>query len=124
MLFELLSEIVKVDDVLLIVKSSSAVSEIRSNSLGTSRKEKWITIGSSDGPAHMHVNSEQIRSARFVEEQKPDRTSYSVRFFDGDGERVLAAFFTKMYDESHNISPERKEKYDGLRGRFGPEIRF
>ena len=58
MLFELLSEIVSVDDVLLIVKSGGAVSEIRSNSLEIRQKDKWITIGSNDGPAHMHVDSD------------------------------------------------------------------
>lgn len=124
MLFELLSEIVRVDDVLLIVKSGGAVSEIRSDSLEISQKDRWITIGSNDGPAHMHVDSEQIRSARFVQEERPGRTSYSVRFFDGNDVRVLAAFFTKMYDESKQINPERKKKYDDLNGRFGPEIKF
>ena len=45
MLKDLLSDIVKVDDVLIIVKSSGATSEIRSNSLSIRQKEQWITIG-------------------------------------------------------------------------------
>lgn len=124
MLLELLSEIVRIDDVLLIVKSGGAVSEVRSNSLGIRQKDRWITIGSNDGPAHMHVDSDQVRYARFVREERPGRTSYSVRFFDADGTRVLAAFFTGMYDESKNINPQRKKKYDELDRRFGPEIKF
>ena len=75
MLLELLSDLVGVDDILFVVKSSGAVSEIRSNSLSTRQKEKWITIGDNDGPAHMHIDSESIKSAEFIQEEKPERTS-------------------------------------------------
>ena len=98
MLFELLSDIIKVDDVLLITKNIAATCEIRSNSLTIRQKEKWITIGDNDGPAHMHINSEMIKSAEFIQEQRPEKISFSIRFFDEHNDRVLAAFFTKMYD--------------------------
>lgn len=124
LLFDLLSDVVRVDDVLFVVKSSGAVSEVRSNSLGIRQKEKWITIGENDGPAHMHVNSELIKSAKFVEEEKPDKTSFSVRFFDENNERVLAAFFTKMYDESKSLNTDRKKIYDALRDKYPSEIEF
>ena len=45
MLKNLLSDIVRVDDVLMIVKSNGATSEMRSNSLSIRQKEQWITIG-------------------------------------------------------------------------------
>ena len=45
-----------------------------------SEKEKWITLGENDDPAHMHVDSELISHAEFVPEEKPERTSFSVRF--------------------------------------------
>ena len=124
MLLELLSDIVKIDDILFIVKSNGATSEIRSNSLSIRQKEKWITIGDNDGPAHMHVDSELIKSAEFVEEEKPERTSFSVRFFNKNGERVLAAFFTKMYDESKKIISERKKVYDNLNKKYSSKIQF
>ncbi len=123
MLLELLSDIVKVDDVLLIVKNSGAVSEVRSP-LSIKQKEKWITIGENDGPAHLHVNSELIKSAEFVQEEKPERTSFSVRFFDENNERIIAAFFTKMYDDSMQLIPERKNIYDGLNQKFTSKIQF
>jgi len=113
-LFELLSDIIKINDVLLITKNDGATCEIRSNFLTIRQKEKWITIGDNDGPAHMHVNSEMIKSAEFVQEQKPDKISFSVRFFDENDERIVAAFFTKMYDESKNLIFERKVLYDSL----------
>ena len=50
MLKEILADIIKVDDVLMVVKSNGATIEMRSNSLSIRQKEKWITIGENDGP--------------------------------------------------------------------------
>ena len=123
MLLELLSDLVKIDDILLIVKNSGAVSEVR-GPLSIRQKEKWITIGENDGPAHLHVNSELIKSAEFVQEEKPERTSFSVRFFDETGERIIAVFFTKMYDDSKKLIPDRKKIYDQLNQKFTSKIQF
>jgi len=95
LLLELLSDIIKVDDVLLITKNDGATCEIRSNSLTIRQKEKWITIGDNDGPAHMHVNSEMIKSAEFIQEQKPDKISFSIRFFDENDETYCSCLFYK-----------------------------
>jgi hypothetical protein len=124
LLFELLSDIVKVDDVLLITKNIGATCEIRSNSLTIRQKEKWITIGDNDGPAHMHINSEMIKSAEFVKEQRPDRISFSIRFFDINNDRLVAAFFTKMYDESKNLVIEREKLYNSLNQKYSSKIKF
>lgn len=123
LLFELLSDIVKIDDVLFVVKSQGATSEVRSP-LSIRQKEKWITMGENDGPAHIHVDSELISSAEFVQEEKPERTSFSVRFYNEDGQRVLAAYFTKMYDSSKMLIPERKKMYEQLNQKFSPKIKF
>ena len=123
LLLELLSDLVKIDDILLIVKNSGAVSEVRSP-LSIRQKEKWITIGDNDGPAHLHVNSELIKSAEFIEEVKPDRTSFSVRFFDENDERIIAIFFTKMYNDSKQLIPERKKIYDQVKQKFTSKIKF
>ena len=66
MLFELLSDLVKIENILFIVRNSGVVSEIRNNSFSIKQKEKWITIGDNDDPAHMHIDSELITSAEFV----------------------------------------------------------
>ena len=124
MLKEILADIIKVDDVLMVVKSNGATIEMRSNSLSIRQKEKWITIGENDGPCHMHVNNEMIKNAEFVIEQKPERTSFSVRFFDEKNERVLGCFFTKMYDENKMIKSERKKLYDDLHSKYGQKIKF
>ena len=124
LLLELLSDLIKIDDVLLIIKNNGATSEIRSDSLNIRKKDKWITIGDNDGPAHMHLNSELIKSAEFIQEQKPEKISFSVRFFDESGERILAAFFTKMYDDSKQLVVERKKLYDQLNQKFTSKIKF
>jgi len=124
LLFEILSDLVKIDDVLLIIKNNGATGEIRSNSLSIRQKEKWITIGDNDGPAHMHIDSELVKSAEFIQEQKPERISFSLRFFDEHGNRILAAFFTKMYDDSKMLIPERKKVYDQLSQKYTSKIQF
>jgi len=124
MLKEILSDILEVDDVLFVIKGGGAVSEIRSNSLSIRQKDQWITIGENDGPCHMHINSDTIKKAQFVTEEKPERTSFSVRFFDDKGERVLGAFFTKMYDENKNLKLDRKKLYGDLFSKYGTTIEF
>ena len=121
MLQELLADLLQVPDILFVVKGNGATSEIRSNSLGIRQKEKWITIGDNDGPCHMHIDSTLIKSAEFVTEQKPERISFSVRFYNEHGERALGAFFTKMYDENKNLLDSRKKLYDNLASKYGTE---
>ena len=122
MLKELLSDIISVEDVLLVVKSNGATSEMRSNSLNIRQKDQWITIGDNDGPCHMHITPYMIKHAEFVMEEKPERVSFSVRFFDDNNERVLGCFFTKMYDENKNLNIERKKLYDDLLKKYGQKI--
>jgi len=52
MLKELLSDIIKIDDILIIVRSEGAIIEMKSNSLNIRQKDKWITIGDNDDPCH------------------------------------------------------------------------
>jgi len=124
MLKDILSDLVKIDDILFVIRSNGATSEIRSNSLSIRQKDQWITLGDNDGPCHMHVNSELIKNAKFVVAEKPERTSFSVQFFDDSGERVLAGFFTKMYDENKNLKDSRKKLYDSLNEKYGSLIEF
>ena len=121
MLNEILSDLLKINDILFVVKGNGATSEIRSNSLGIRQKEKWITIGENDGPCHMHIDSTLVKTAQFIAEQKLERTSFSVKFFDENDERVLGAFFTKMYDKNKNLIEHRKKLYDEMSRKYGTE---
>ena len=119
MLKDILTDLTCIDDVLFIIKNNGAVSEIRSNSLKIHQNEKWITIGDNDGPCHMHINSELIKRAEFITEQKPEKTSYSVRFFDENNQRILAGFITKMYDENKKLKSDRIRLYYNLFEKYG-----
>ena len=119
MLKDLLSDIIKIDDVLIIVRSEGAIIEMRSNSIGISQKDKWITLGDNDGPCHMHIDSSMITEARFIKEQKTDRTSYSIRFFDKNGKKQFSTVFAKMYDKEMNLNASRKMLYDNLFQKYG-----
>lgn len=112
----LLADLVAIDDVLFVVKSGGATSEIRTR-LSIREHDKWITLGDNKGPCHMHVDSTSIKNIRFVKEEKPERTSFSVRFFDDGDRRVLAAFFTGMYDDGHIIK-RRVDAYEQLRAKY------
>lgn len=122
MLQKILEDLLKIDDILFVVKSSGATAEIRSNSLNIRQKNQWITIGDNEGPCHMHLNDTLVKSAQFITEEKPERTSFSVRFYDEAGERILGAFFTKMYDEKMNLKQDRKKLYDSLSTKYGTEM--
>ena len=119
MLKDLLSDIIKIDDILIIVRTEGAIIEMRSNSLGIRQKEKWITIGENDGPVHMHIDSSIIKQARFIKEQKTDRISYSIRFFDKNNEKQFSTVFAKMYDKEMNLNQNRKKLYDEIFEKYG-----
>lgn len=126
MLKDLLSDIIKIDDILIIVRTEGAVIEMKSNSVNIRQKDKWITIGDNDDPCHMHIDSSAISEARFIEEQKTDRMSYSIRFFDKNGEKQFSTVFAKMYDTEMNLNSIRKKLFDDLFQKYGSQqtIRF
>lgn len=124
MLFEILSDLLKLDDLLFIVKSNAATSEIKSNALKIKQRENWITIGANDDSAHMHINSELIKTIKFIQEEKLERTSFSVRFFDDNGDRSLAVFFTKMYDKKKNLDLSKTKIFDNLCQKYGLIIKI
>ena len=123
LLYDFLSDLIKIDNILLIVKNNGVVSEIKAPNK-IKHKEKWITIGENDDPAHLHINSELINSAKFIQEEKPQRVSYSIHFYDDDENRVIAAFFTKMYDDSKKLIQNRKSEYDALCSKYSAFIEF
>lgn len=117
MLKDLLSDLVKIDNILFIVRTGGAIIEMRSNSLDIRQKDNWITIGDNDGPCHMHVDSNKVLKVQFAKEEKENRTSFSVRFFDKDGEKIMSAVFSKMYDD--NINQDRLNLYQELYKKYG-----
>ncbi len=120
MLIDLLRDIVKEENVLMSVNTGGAIIEMRvSKDLPFRVRENWITIADDQGQCHMHINMKEINEAKFVKDEKRDRTSYSIRFLNAKGERALAAFFTKMQDDNGNAIKERVERYERIFKKYG-----
>src|SRR5678809_1036780 len=117
----LISDILKTDDVLLSINSGGGICEARVEK-GTpfKIKDRWATIGEDKGPWHIHLNVEKVKEAKFIQEPRADgKNSYSIRFFDSEGNLSMRANFTKMYDNSGNAIKEKAEKYDEIFRKYG-----
>jgi|SRR6476620_8276680 len=83
-------------------------------------REQYATIGYESRPWHIHVNLNNTKEARFVIENKSDdRKSYSIRFFDLEGNLVLRANFIKMYDSSNALIREKYLAYEQIFSKYG-----
>jgi putative heme iron utilization protein len=119
MLKDLLSDIAKVDDILFIVRTGGAIIEMKSSVLNLRQKDNWITMGDNNGPCHMHIDENTITKAQFAREPKENRTSFSIRFFDKDEQKMLSAVFSKMYDDNMNIKQDRLNMYESIFQKYG-----
>jgi putative heme iron utilization protein len=120
--YQLLSDIISQQDILLSVNSGSgSIAEARvEKGLQFRIKEKWATIGDDDRPWHIHLNMDEVVEARFVKEPRSDgKQSYSIRFFDSKGNLSMRANFIKMYDNSGNLANEKVAKFDEIYNKYG-----
>ena len=119
--YQLISDILSQQDILLSINSGSGISEARvEKGLPFRIREKWATIGDDDRPWHIHLNMYEVVQARFVIEPRSDgRQSYSIRFFDTKGNLSMRANFTKMYDSKGNLIKEKVAKFDEMNTKYG-----
>ena len=119
--YQLISDILSQQDILLSVNSGSSIAEARvEKGLPFRIREKWATIGDEDRPWHIHLNMDEVVQARFVKEPRSDgRQSYSIRFFDSKGNLSMRANFTKMYDSNGNLIKEKVAKFDEMYTKYG-----
>jgi putative heme iron utilization protein len=119
--YQLISDILSQQDILLSVNSGSGISEARvEKGLPFRIREKWATIGDEDTPWHIHLNMDEVVQARFVKEARSDgRQSYSIRFFDPKGNLSMRANFTKIYDHNGNLVKEMVAKVDEMYTKYG-----
>jgi putative heme iron utilization protein len=119
--YQLISDILSQQDILLSVNSGSGIAEARvEKGLPFRIREKWATIGDEDRPWHIHLNMDEVVQARFVKEPRSDvRQSYSIRFFDSKGNLSMRANFTKMYDSNGNLIKEKVAKFDEIYTKHG-----
>jgi hypothetical protein len=118
---DFVNDILALDNVMFSVRSPGAVCEVHTDrNLSLRINEQYATIGDDTRPWHIHVNLNETKEARFViENKKGDRNSYSIRFFDSNGNLTLRANFIKMYDSSNTLIQERVSKYERLFSKYG-----
>jgi putative heme iron utilization protein len=119
--YQLISDILSQQDILLSVNSGSSIAEARvEKALPFRIREKWATIGDENRPWHIHLNMKEVVQVRFVKEPRSDgRQSYSIRFFDSNGNLSMRANFTKMYDSDGNLVKEKAAKFDEIYTKYG-----
>ena len=118
---DIINDILPHDNVMFSVRSSGAVCEVNAEkNLLLRVREQYATIGYESRPWHIHVNLNNTKEARFVIENKSDdRKSYSIRFFDLEGNLVLRANFIKMYDSSNALIREKYLAYEQIFSKYG-----
>ena len=118
---DIINDILPHANVMFSVRSSGAVCEVNAEkNLLLRVSEQYATIGDEFRPWHIHVNINNTKEARFVIENKSDdRKSYSIRFFDLEGNLVLRANFIKMYDSSNALIREKHLAYEQIFSKYG-----
>ena len=118
---ELVSDILDLDDIMLSLNSGSGICEVRTQrDLPIRIKDKWMTIGNEDKSWHIHLNLDNVKTAKFVKEvRESGMTGYSVRFFDSNANIAMRANFVKMYSDNGNLLSEKSSRYDALFTKYG-----
>jgi putative heme iron utilization protein len=118
---KLVSDLLDVDDIMFSVNSGSGICEVRlERGLPVRIKDKWMTIGNEDKSWHIHLNLDNVKTAKFVTEiRESGMNGYSVRFFDSNGNIAMRANFVKMYDENGNLHSTNLSRYDELFTKYG-----
>ena len=118
---ELVYDILSLDDIMFSVNSGNGICEVRTErGLPVRTKDKWMTIGNEDKSWHIHLNLENVITAKFVKETRQNGLNgYSVRFFDSNGNIAMRANFVKMYDHNGNLLPAKTRRYNELFTKYG-----
>jgi putative heme iron utilization protein len=118
---ELVSDLLDIDDIMLSVNSGSGICEVRpERGLPVRIKDKWMTIGNEEKSWHIHLNLDNVKTAKFVTEIRDSgMNGYSVRFFDSNGNIAMRANFVKMYDDNGNLRSANLSMYDELFTKYG-----
>jgi len=121
LIYELVSDLLDIDDIMLSVNSGSGICEVRpERGLPVRIKDKWMTIGKEEKSWHIHLNLDNVKTARFVTEIRDSgMNGYSVRFFDSKGNIVMRANFVKMYDDNGNLRSANLNIYNELFTKYG-----
>ncbi len=121
----LISELLRVDGMMLVIDSGGAVSEMSLQQAPEVEFDgRWATIEASDW--HIHLDLERVCGAQFVENSHHGHEAmpklFYVRLSDGDGATLLRFYFPNPWlDDAENpasFQPERLRLFQDFRRRY------
>jgi hypothetical protein len=118
----LICDILLQSDVIISIKNSGGICEARlQENMKFKMRDQWATIGEESSPWHIHININEISSAKFIREfnKSHNRESFSIRFFDSNENLILRANFSKLYDQNGNLIPDKILKFQYLWEKYG-----
>jgi hypothetical protein len=98
----LVCDILLQSDITFSIKNSGGICEARlQENMKFKIRDQWATIGDESSPWHIHININEVASAKFIREfnTSHNRESFSIRFFDSNENLILRANFSKLYDQ-------------------------
>ena len=124
----LISELLRVDGMMLVIDSGGAVSEMSLQQAPVVEFEgRWATIEARDW--HVHLDLERVCGAQFVENSHHGHEAmpklFYVRLSDGDGATLLRFYFPNPWlDDAEKpapFQPERLRLFQDFRRRYLPQ---
>ena len=124
----LISELLRVDGMLLVIDSGGAVSEMSLQQAPEVEFDgRWATIEARDW--HVHLDLERVGGAQFVENSHHGHEAmpklFYVRLSNGEGATLLRFYFPNPWlDEDENpapFQPERLRLFQDFRRRYLPQ---
>ena len=118
----LICDILLQSDITFSIKNSGGICEARlQENMKLKMRDQWATIGDESSPWHIHININEIASAKFIREfnTSHNRESFSIRFFDNNENLIFRANFSKLYDLNGHLIREKISKFQYLWEKYG-----
>ena len=118
----LICDILLQSDITFSIKNSGGICEARlQENMKFKIRDQWATIGDESSPWHIHININEIASAKFIREfnTSHNRESFSIRFFDNNENLIFRANFSKLYDLNGHLIREKISKFQYLWEKYG-----
>ena len=118
----LVCDILLQSDITFSIKNSGGICEARlQENMKFKIRDQWATIGDESSPWHIHININEIASAKFIRvfNTSHNRESFSIRFFDDNENLIFRANFSKLYDLNGHLVPEKISKFQHLWEKYG-----
>ncbi|HET6590433.1 MAG: hemin-degrading factor [Candidatus Nitrosocosmicus sp.] len=118
---DIFKDVLFLENIMISIRNDGGVAELRIDRNTPFRVNgQYATIGDEKGSWHVHINTTQVREAKFVIEEKENgNKSYSLRFFNSNNSLVLRVNFMKMYTSDNVPIQESLIQYNRLFAKYG-----